>query len=386
MIFRENTLVHSPATHNPVLKEHKLRKIAFIHLHHRWLHLHYSRQAYSLVDTTRCHGVSSMNTRPFGPEKRLVSEVGLGTWQIGGSWGSVDEKTAMEILHTAASEGITFFDTADVYGNGRSEQFIGKFLRTHADNLFVATKLGRGSDPGWPENFSRKNIIKHTEASLKRLGLDHLNLTQLHCIPKEVLSEGAVFDTLRDLQHQGKIEHFGASVETVEEGLLCLEQEGLASLQVIFNIFRQKPIRELFAKAKEKNVSIIARVPLASGLLTGKMRATTTFAENDHRNYNRDGASFNVGETFAGIPFETGVALADELSTLKPEGMTLSQMALRWILDFDAVTVVIPGASRPDQVKANASISQLHPLDEGLHAKIQEFYENKVAQHIRGAY
>ena len=327
-----------------------------------------------------------MKARPFGPDRRLVSEVGLGTWQIGGSWGTVDEKTAMGILAAAAEEGITFFDTADVYGDGRSEQFIGKFLRMHADNLFVATKLGRGSNPGWPGNFTRENIIKHTEASLKRLGLERLNLTQLHCIPREVLAEGSVFDTLRELKKQGKIEHFGASVETVEEGLLCLEQEGIASLQVIFNIFRQKPIRELFAKAKEKQVSIIARVPLASGLLTGKMQKTTTFDASDHRNFNRDGASFNVGETFAGVPFEKGVELAEELSLLKPEGMTLAQMALRWILDFDAVTVVIPGASRPSQVRANASISKLPPLSSDLHAKIQAFYESKVAQHIRGPY
>lgn len=327
-----------------------------------------------------------MNTRSFGKEGRLVSEVGLGTWQIGGSWGSVDEKTAMEILAAATEEGITFFDTADVYGDGRSEQFIGKFLRTHANDVFVATKLGRGSNPGWPDNFKRENIIKHTEASLKRLGLERLNLTQLHCIPRHVMAEGSVFDTLRDLQKQGKIEHFGASVETVEEGLLCLKQEGLASLQVIFNIFRQKPIGELFAKAQEKNVSIIARVPLASGLLSGTMRKTTTFGENDHRNFNRDGASFNVGETFAGLPFEKGVELADELAALKPEGMTLSEMALRWILDFDAVRVVIPGASRPSQVKANAAISKLPPLGKDLHAKIQDFYAKKVEQHIRGGY
>lgn len=327
-----------------------------------------------------------MNTRPFGPDRRQVSEVGLGTWQIGGSWGSVDEKTAREILTTATEEGITFFDTADVYGNGRSEQFIGEFLRTHAKDVFVATKLGRGSDPGWPENFTAKNIIKHTEASLKRLGLERLNLTQLHCIPREVMAEGSVFDTLRDLKKQGKIEHFGASVETVEEGLLCLEQEGLASLQVIFNIFRQKPISELFEKAQKKQVSIIARVPLASGLLTGKMRTTTTFDESDHRNFNRDGASFNVGETFAGVPFEKGVELAQKLSTMKPEGMTLAQMALRWILDFDAVTVVIPGASRPSQVLANASISKLPPLPKDLHSKIQDFYTDEVAQHIRGPY
>ena len=327
-----------------------------------------------------------MKTRPFGPERTMVSEVGLGTWQIGGSWGSVDEKTAMEILHTATDEGISFFDTADVYGAGRSETFIGSFLRSQRDDVFVATKLGRGADPGWPENFTAENMIKHTEASLTRLGLERLNLLQLHCIPRDVMAEGAVFDTLRLLKKQGKIEHFGASVETVEEGLLCLEQDGIASLQVIFNIFRQKPIKELFTKAQEKNVSIIARVPLASGLLSGSMSKATTFGKSDHRNFNRDGASFNVGETFAGVPFEKGVELSEELSSMKPEGLTLAQMALRWILDFDAVTVVIPGASRREQVKANASISALPPLSKALHADLEKFYNEKIVQHIRGAY
>ena len=327
-----------------------------------------------------------MHSRAFGPEKRLVSEVGLGTWQIGGSWAAVEEKTAMEILETAREQGITFFDTADVYGDGRSEQFIGKFLRSHSDDLFVATKLGRGSYPGWPGNFTKESMTLHTENSLSRLGLERLNLIQLHCIPTEVMREGEVFDILRDLQKQGKIEHFGASVESVEEGLICLEQEGLASLQVIFNIYRQKPIHELFAKAKEKNVSIIARVPLASGLLSGKMTKSTVFEEGDHRNFNRDGAAFNVGETFAGVPFEKGVELAEELATLTPEGMSLAQMALRLILDFDAVTVVIPGASRPSQVISNASISDLDPLSPELHEKLKSFYEEKVAQHIRGPY
>src|SRR5690554_194312 len=221
-----------------------------------------------------------------------------------------------------------------VNGDGRSEQFIGKFLRSHSDDLFVATKLGRGSDPGWPGNFTKESMTLHTENSLSRLGLERLNLIQLHCIPTEVMREGEVFDNLRDLQKQGKIEHFGASVESVEEGLICLQQEGLASLQVIFNIYRQKPIHELFARAKEKNVSIIARVPLASGLLSGKMTKSTVFEEGDHRNFNRDGAAFNVGETFAGVPFEKGVELAEELAALTPEGMSLAQMALRWILDF----------------------------------------------------
>ncbi len=327
-----------------------------------------------------------MNERPFNKSGKKVSEVGLGTWQIGGAWGDVEDSTAMAILHTAAERGITFFDTADVYGDGRSEKFIGRFFKEHSGEIFVATKLGRSSDPGWPENFTPKTIIRHTEGSLKRLGVERLNLTQLHCIPKEVLADGAVFDTLRDLKNEGKIEHFGASVETVEEALICLEEEGIASLQVIFNIFRQKPITELFEKAREKQVSIIARVPLASGLLSGKMSRSTTFLETDHRNFNRNGEQFNVGETFAGIPFEKGISLVEELSAMVPEGMTMAQMALRWILDYEAVTTVIPGASRPEQVVQNSIISELPPLSDELHKKIADFYRSSVHDSIRGPY
>ncbi|WP_320122395.1 aldo/keto reductase [uncultured Sphaerochaeta sp.] len=327
-----------------------------------------------------------MKKRPFGTNKTMVSEVGLGTWQIGGSWGTVEDETAMKILQTASDAGITFFDTADVYGDGRSEKFIGKFLKSQRDSFFVATKLGRGGDPGWPGNFTPEAMIRHTDASLSRLGVERLDLIQLHCIPQDVLADGAVFDVLRDLKKQGKIADFGASVESVEEGLICLKEEGIASLQVIFNMFRQKLITDLFGKAKEKEVSIIARVPLASGLLSGKMTKNTTFDESDHRNFNRDGASFNVGETFAGVPFEKGVELAEEIKTMKPEGMTLAQMALRWILDFDAVSVVIPGASRPSQVLDNAAISDLPPLSAELHAQLGKFYEEQVAQHIRGPY
>ncbi|MCK9348502.1 MAG: aldo/keto reductase [Sphaerochaeta sp.] len=327
-----------------------------------------------------------MKKRPFGTNKTMVSEVGLGTWQIGGSWGTVEDETAMKILQTASDAGITFFDTADVYGDGRSEKFIGKFLKSQRDSFFVATKLGRGGDPGWPGNFTPEAMIRHTDASLSRLGVERLDLIQLHCIPQDVLADGAVFDVLRDLKKQGKIADFGASVESVEEGLICLKEEGIASLQVIFNMFRQKLITDLFSKAKEKEVSIIARVPLASGLLSGKMTKNTTFDESDHRNFNRDGASFNVGETFAGVPFEKGVELAEEIKTMKPEGMTLAQMALRWILDFDAVSVVIPGASRPSQVLDNAAISDLPPLSDELHKQLEKFYQEKVAQHIRGPY
>lgn len=327
-----------------------------------------------------------MNTRPFGTKRTQISEVGLGTWQIGGSWGDVTDDTAMNILRTAAEQGITFFDTADVYGDGRSEQFIGRFLRDHHEKIYVATKLGRSADPGWPQNFTAEAMTRHTENSLRRLGLERVDLIQLHCIPRDVMADGAVFDTLRELKKQGKIGDFGASVESVEEGLICLEQEGIASLQVIFNIYRQKLVSELFEKAKEKGVSIIARVPLASGLLSGKMTKETTFAESDHRTFNRDGEAFNVGETFAGLPFEKGVELTEELMAMKPEGMSMAQMALRWILDHDAVSVVIPGASRTQQVIDNAAISSLPPLSSELHEKLKQFYRDKVADHIRGPY
>ena len=327
-----------------------------------------------------------MNERPFGNEKIKVSEIGLGTWQLGGDWGSVTDRAAEEILQTAVDHGVTFFDTADVYGGGVSEQRIARFLKQHEGNVFVATKLGRSGDPGWPENFTMATMRQHIEDSLRRLQVEALDLTQLHCIPTEELKRGDVFDSLRTLQQEGKIKRFGASVESMEEALICLEQDGLASLQIIFNIFRQKPIHTLFDKAQAKGVAIIVRLPLASGLLAGKFTANTTFPEDDHRNYNRDGNAFNVGETFAGLPFELGVSLADQLKPLVPDGMTMAQMAQRWVLDFPAVTTVITGATRPEQVVANTAVSQLPPLSPELHQTLATFYQTHVTDHIRGPY
>lgn len=310
----------------------------------------------------------------------------LGCWQLGGTdWGNVEDKTAFDILSTAVDTGVNFFDTADVYGNGRSETLIGQFLKERKAKIFVATKLGRTSSL-YPDKYTEAGVRAATEASLKRLGVSTLDLTQLHCIPIEELRRGDVFEWLRKLQREGKIRHFGASVESMEEALLCLEQPGLVSLQIIFNIFRQKPIQTLFPKAKEKNVAIIVRLPLASGLLSGKLTKQSKFPENDHRNYNRDGKFFNVGETFAGLPYEKAVELADALKPLVPRSMTMAQMAQRWILDYDAVSAVIPGASRPDQAKANSSVSDLPPLDAKLHETLQRFYERDVAAHIRGPY
>lgn len=327
-----------------------------------------------------------MRFRSFGKDSFRASEIGLGAWQLGGDWGAVDDATADATLEAAVASGVNFFDTADVYGGGRSEQRIARFLQRHRERIFVATKLGRRGDPGWPANFTREVMRQHTEDSLRRLQVDALDLTQLHCISTEALREGAVFDHLRELQAAGKIRRWGASVESIDQAQLCLAQPGLASLQIIFSIFRQKPIDALFAAAKEKGVALIVRLPLASGLLAGKFTRSTRFAADDHRNYNRDGQAFNVGETFAGLPFEQGVALADELKAFVPPGMSLSRFALRWILDFDAISVIIPGAKNPAQARENAAVSDLPPLPAELHARLRKFYRDRVHAHIRGPY
>jgi aryl-alcohol dehydrogenase-like predicted oxidoreductase len=329
-----------------------------------------------------------MKHRIFGPTGRKVSEVGLGCWQLGGNWGDVSEAEAQATLFSAYEKGVNFFDTADVYGDGRSERLVGEFLReaNARAKVFVATKLGRRGDPGWPTNFTREAMRRHTEDSLQRLGVDALDLTQLHCVPFEVLQRGEVFETLRELQREGKIKAFGASVETVEEALYCLNVPGLASLQFIFNLFRQKAVDALLPQVKAKGVAFIVRLPLASGLLVGKYTATTTFAESDHRTFNRDGQAFNVGETFAGLPFATGVELAEALRPFVPAGMAMADFALRWCLDHDAVTTIIPGARNPAQVRGNLRASEIAPLPAALHAQLKAFYAAQVSAHIRGPY
>jgi aryl-alcohol dehydrogenase-like predicted oxidoreductase len=327
-----------------------------------------------------------VKTRKFGLDGPAVGEVGLGTWQIGGGWGNVPEAEAMATLHAAVEAGTTLFDTADVYGMGRSEKLIGRFLKESGAKIFIATKLGRFSPPGWPENFTRAAIRAHTEASLLRLGVEALDLTQLHCVPHAVLVQGDVFEYLRELKREGKIRRFGASVESMDEAITCLGVEGFSSLQIIFNLFRQKPIDTLFAEALRRNVALLVRLPLASGLLGGKMTKATVFAKGDHRSFNRNGEQFNVGETFAGLPFEKGVELADELKSLVPAGISLPDLALRWCLDFEAVTAIIPGARNPAQAGANARASSLPPLSPALHRLLADFYWDKVAAHIRGPY
>jgi aryl-alcohol dehydrogenase-like predicted oxidoreductase len=315
-----------------------------------------------------------------------IGEVGLGTWQLGANWGNVTDETALQVLRAAWESGTNLFDTADVYGMGRSEELIGRFLHETKASAYVATKLGRFSPPGWPDNFSRAVIRQHTEASLKRLGVDVIDLIQLHCIPFEVLKDGEVFEQLRELKREGKIRNFGVSVESMEEADFCVRQPDVASLQIIFNLFRQKPIHTLFEEAGKRNVGLLIRLPLASGLLAGKFTLATRFPAEDHRNFNRDGQEFNVGETFAGLPFEKGVELADRLKPLVPEGLSLSDMALRWCLDFDAVSAIIPGARNPEQARGNSRASSLSPLPESLHRNLADFYLREVAPHIRGAY
>ena len=331
----------------------------------------------------------AMKTRIFGHTGRAVGEVGLGTWQLGAGWGNVSDETALATLRAAHEAGTTLLDTADVYGMGRSETLIGKFLKETPGargKIYVATKLGRFDPPGWPANFTRAGVRQHTEASLKRLGVDALDLTQFHCIPFEVLKQGEVFEHVRELKREGKIRDFGVSVETMEEADFCVRQEGIAALQIIFNIFRQKPIHTLFTEAKKRNVALLVRLPLASGLLGGKMTKGMTFPADDHRNFNRDGQQFNVGETFAGLPFAKGVELADALKPLAPAGQTLGDLALRWCLDFEAVSAIIPGAKNPEQARANARASALPRLTLAQHAHLADFYVREVAAHIRGAY
>ncbi|UKM64097.1 aldo/keto reductase [Flavobacteriaceae bacterium GSB9] len=328
-----------------------------------------------------------MINRTLGKPGFEVSEVGLGCWQLGADWGKdISKDTAFNILNEAVKKGITFFDTADVYGNGKSETLIGEFLKTCDTPIRVATKFGRAAN-AFPDKYSKDILRQTVEGSLNRLQVEALDLLQLHCIPTKYLKEGEIFDWLRELQQEGLIKHFGASVETVEEGLICLEQDGLLSLQVIFNIFRQKLITELFPKAEEKGVGIIVRLPLASGLLTGKFDASTTFAEDDHRNFNRDGEAFNVGETFAGLPFEKGLQFVETIkNNILPQDLNMVQLALRWILDHNAVSSIIPGASSSKQVIANASVSNIEKLTPEVHERLKALYQSKIHGAIRGGY
>ena len=323
--------------------------------------------------------------RKFGRTGWNVSEIGFGAWAIGGSWGGVAEDDAKAALNAALDSGVTFIDTADVYGDGRSERIIRDVLRQRGgERPMVATKLGRGPEFDGMTRYTRERVKQSLAGSIKRLGVETLDLAQLHCIPIDVLRDGEIFTWLDDMRTAGMIRHWGASVQTVEEGMLALRAETCAALQTIFNLFRQDAIDSLFPAAQKANAGIIVRLPLASGLLSGRMSPTTQFTAQDHRNYNRDGQAFYVGETFSGLPFERGVAFADEIKHWLPAGMSLPHLALRWILDQPAVSTIIAGVTRPAQLEDNAAVSRMDPLPEELVHKLKDFYLEKVRPEVRG--
>jgi aryl-alcohol dehydrogenase-like predicted oxidoreductase len=324
----------------------------------------------------------NMKARQAARLPREVSEIGFGAWAIGGSWGAVDERDAIAALNTALDSGVTFIDTADVYGDGRSEEIIGRVLRTRGGQRpFVATKCGRGG-PNTAESYSKANLVGWVEASLKRLQVEALDLLQLHCPPVSVYYMPEVFARLDEIVASGKLLRYGVSVEKVEEGLKAIEYPGVASVQIIYNIFRQRPARLFFREAKSKGVATIVRVPLSSGMLTGKMTAATQFASDDHREFNREGASFDKGETFSGVPYDEGLAAVDELRPLVPAGTTMAAFALRWILMNDGVTTVIPGARNAAQAAANAAASDTPPLSEETMAAVTAMYQRRIAPFV----
>jgi len=323
-----------------------------------------------------------MEYRTFGRTGWQVSAVGFGAWAIGGAWGHVSETDALDALRTAIDNGINFIDTADVYGDGRSERLIAQVLKERSEQVYVVTKAGRRLDPHVATGYNRKNLTAFVERSLKNLEVDALDLVQLHCPPTEVYYMPEVFSVMDDLVQAGKIKHYGVSVEKVEEAIKAIEFPNVKSVQIIFNIFRQRPADLFFKLAKQKNVAILARVPLASGLLTGKMTRETTFAADDHRNFNRHGEAFDVGETFAGVDYETGLAAVDEIRPLVPAGMTMAQFALRWILMFDAVSTVIPGAKNRQQAEDNARAADFPPLSDETMAKLRRLYDEKIKPQV----
>ena len=319
-----------------------------------------------------------MKYRIFGKTNWKVSEVGLGTWALGGGWGRVSESDAIGVLEKAIERGINFFDTADVYGDGKSEQLIGQVLKSTDQKIYVATKFGRRLDPHVSSGYTKDNLERFLDRSLGNLGVDTIDLIQLHCPPIDLYYKPEVFEALDSFVEQGKIQHYGVSVEKVEEGLKAIEYPRVVSVQIIFNIFRQRPLELFFEQCKKKNIAVIARVPLASGLLTGKMSLTTKFPEDDHRNYNRQGKFFDVGETFSGVNFEIGLKAVEELKRIKPEDISCVQMALKWILMHSEVSCVIPGAKNTKQLEENISASELTDLDPDVLKGIKIIYEKFI--------
>ncbi len=323
-----------------------------------------------------------MKYRVLGLTGWEVSEISLGAWALGADWGQVSEADALATLHKAIDLGVNFIDTADVYGDGRSERLISQILKERSEQIIVATKAGRRLNPHTADGYNAENLTAFVERSLKNLGVECLDLLQLHCPPTEVYYRPEVFEALDNLVKAGKIRHYGVSVEKVEEALKAIEYPGVQTVQIIFNMFRHRPAGLFFEEAKRRQVGILARVPLASGLLTGKMTPNTTFTPDDHRHYNREGKAFDVGETFSGVPYEVGLAAVEELRQIVPQGATMAQFALRWILMHDAVTCAIPGAKNPQQVQDNVSAAELPPLTAQQMAHVADIYERYIAPYV----
>ena len=320
--------------------------------------------------------------RELGRTGWKVSEISFGAWAIGGAWGTVDDAESIAALHKAIDLGVNFIDTADVYGDGRSEQLIAQVLKERSEKVIVATKAGRRLDPHTADGYNAPNLTRFIERSLKNLDTDCLDLVQLHCPPTDVYYRPEVFGALDELVKAGKIAYYGVSVEKVEEALKAIEYPNVQTVQIIFNMFRHRPADLFFREAKARKVGILARVPLASGLLTGKMTRQTTFEADDHRNFNRHGESFDMGETFSGVDYETGLAAVEELRALLPASATMAQFALRWILMFDAVSCVIPGAKRPSQAEDNIQAADLPALSPQTMAKVRDIYDRSIRPQV----
>jgi aryl-alcohol dehydrogenase-like predicted oxidoreductase len=319
-----------------------------------------------------------MNYRTFGSIGWKVSEISFGAWAIGGSWGKQSDEESLAALHRALDLGVNFIDTADVYGDGHSERLIAQLRRQRKEPFYVATKAGRRLNPHTADGYNEKNLTQFIERSLKNLEAESLDLVQLHCPPTDVYYRPEVFAALDRLKTAGKIRHYGVSVERVEEALKALEYPGVQSVQIIFNMFRHRPAELFFPEAKRRNVAVIVRVPLASGLLTGKLQRNTTFEPDDHRQFNRHGEMFDRGETFSGVDYDTGLEVVEQIRALAPAGPKLAQWALRWILMFDAVSTIIPGARRPAQVDENVASSALPPLTQPQMAGIGKLYDARI--------
>ncbi|HET6821013.1 MAG TPA: aldo/keto reductase [Anaerolineales bacterium] len=323
-----------------------------------------------------------MQYRELGRTGWKVSAISFGAWAIGGTWGDVRDEESLAALHRALDLGVNFFDTADVYGDGRSEQLLARLRKERSELFYVATKAGRRLEPHVAAGYTKQNLTTFVERSLKNLEVEALDLLQLHCPPTEVYYMPETFDALDDLVKAGKLRNYGVSVEKVEEALKAMEYPHVQTVQIIFNMFRQRPIDLFFGEAQRRKVGILARLPLSSGMLTGRMNRTSTFESGDHRQGNRNGEWFDRGETFSGLDYETGLQAVDELRALLPEGMTLTQMALRWILMFPAVTCAIPGAKRPSQVEENVSAADLPTLHDETMMKVREIYERLVRPQV----